>query len=48
MKVLFIPSKKLFLFSRYSIFCNFALSTLSKHKRANGSGLIYYVMNWLA
>ena len=48
-RMLFISSKKLSSFSRYSNFCNFFpfFSTLSRFKRANGSGIIY-VINWLA
>ena len=34
-KMLFILSKKLFLFSGYSNFCNFPLSTLSRFKRTS-------------
>ena len=50
MKNVFILSKKVFLFSRYSSFCSFFpfLSTLSRFKKTNGSGIIYDVMNWLA
>ena len=46
----FILSKKLFSFSRYSKFCSFFpfLSTLSRLKMTNGSGIIYGVMNWPA
>ena len=37
----FITLKKLFLFSKYSNFCNFPpfLSTFSRFKRTNGSGI---------
>ena len=41
----FILSKKLFLFSRYSIFP--FLSTISIFKRTNEGGIIYDVMNLL-
>ena len=50
-KQIFISSEKLFLFSRYSVFCDFFpsfLFTLFKFKRTNGSGIIYDVMNWHA
>ena len=48
-KMFFISSQKFFSFWRYSIFCNFFPSfPLSWFKRANGSGIIYDVMNWLA
>ena len=47
---------KMFLFNLKSpfgsqdiqIFVIFSLSKLSRFKRANGSGIIYDVMNWLA
>ena len=45
-KMFFISSKKLFSFSRYSIFCIFSLSTLSRFTRTSASGMIYDVMNW--
>ena len=45
--MLFISSKKLFLFSRYSIFVIFPIPLLSGFKRTNESGIIYD-MNWLA
>ena len=49
MKNVFFSSKKLFLSSRYSNLCIFFfLSTLPRFKRANGSGIIYDVINWLA
>ena len=49
MKNVFVSSRKLFSFSRYSNFCDFPfLSTLSRFKRANRSRIIYDVMNWLA
>ena len=46
-KMLFIPSTKLFSFSRYSDFCNFfpSLTTFSIFKRTNGSGII--MMSWV-
>ena len=49
-KTLFIPSKKLFSILRYSNFSNFFpfLSTLSKFKNTNESGITCDVMNWLA
>ena len=41
-----VSSKNLFSFSRYLNFCNFFPSfTLSRFKRANGSGIIHDVMN---
>ena len=47
-KMLFISSKKLFPFSRYSNVCIFPyLFIVSRYKRANKSGIID-VMNWLA
>ena len=49
MKNIFYSSKKLFSFTKYSIFCIFSfLSTLHRFKRTNGSGIIYDAMNWLA
>ena len=49
MKIFFISCKKLFLFSRHSNFCKFpSLPTHSRFKSANGSGIIYDAMNWLA
>ena len=49
MKNFFISCKKLFLFSRHSNFCKFpSLPTHSRFKSANGSGIIYDAMNWLA
>ena len=49
-KMFFVSSKKLFLFSRYWNFCVFSpfLSTPSRFRRTNRSGIIYDVMNWLA
>ena len=46
----FISLRKLFLFSRYSNFCNFfpSFPNFSRFKRANWSGIIYDVVNWLA
>ena len=48
-KMFFISSKNLFSFSRYSFFFSFFpfLATLSRLKRANGSEIIYDIMNWL-
>ena len=46
-KMLFISSKKLFLFSRYSDLCNIFLSILSRFKWISKSGIIYDVMNLL-
>ena len=41
-QMFFISPKKLFLFLRYSNFCDFSLpSTLSRFKRTNGSGIIW-------
>ena len=48
-KMFFISSEKLFSLSIYSIFGNFFPSfPVSRFKRANGSGMIYNVINWLA
>ena len=49
-KMFFISSKKLFLFSRYSIFYKFLpfLFTLLRLKMTNGSRIIHDVMNWPA
>ena len=45
----FVSSKKLFLFSRYSNFCNFSLPLHTfQILRTSGSGIIYDVTNWLA
>ena len=50
-KMFFISSKKLFSFSRYSIFLYKSffpfLPTLSRLKRTNRSGITYDVINWL-
>ena len=46
-EMLFISFKKLFLFSRYSIFSPF-FPTISRFKRTNESGIIYDAINYLA
>ena len=45
-KMRFISSKKLFLFPKYSNFCNFfpSFPSLSRFKRKNESGIIYDTM----
>ena len=48
-KIFYIFSKKLFLLKTFKFLWFFPfLSTLSRFKRKNGSGIIYDVMNWFA